>query len=215
VLIGQFNRSADFHGLLTYAFFACWILGVIAYIGGRIVANRFLIRPRMELPNEPTGPQWVAFVRARAEKLEGLSAALPLAALSLLMPLTLWYFLVRFLAAVASDDGLTATSSDQMISISVFLTGIAHLALAVFSVRFGLKLATRETEDLRESGPSTWMGGWVVATLAGTIPGVLFFLLPTMLIAITGMYFIPIMLIGMAKRIALERGDLGLSAPPA
>jgi hypothetical protein len=202
-----FSGQPNFHGQLTYAFFACWLVGVAAYIAGRVVANRFLTLSQTPLPAEPSEPQWAAFVRARAEGLEGWSAALPLAAMSLLMPLTLWYFFALFWTTV-SQEGTIASSFDQVISISVFLAGIAHLTLALYSVRFGLKLATRETPDLMTIGPSSWISALIAATLGGTIPGAAYYLLPTMLIAMTGFYFIPFMLTLMAKRIALERGDL-------
>lgn len=207
-------HTGDYVGLFTYALAACWGGAIVAYVAATAAA-RLHVRGLVAAPLERT---WDAardlarletstpgrIVERLAAPLEGWSAALPLAAMSFLMPLTLHFFVAEILA----KGDLLARSYDEWISLSVTIVGHAHLVLAIFAWRYGRKLAVRESIEIVNTTHSGWLRAFGFTVLAGAIPGAIFFLIPPILVALTGAAFIPAMFILTSKRVVRERGVL-------
>lgn len=137
-------------------------------------------------------------LHALAGRLEPWSYALPLVGLSFVAPLSIHAPVFLF-----ASDGLLALG--QWIAASTLLVGIAHLTLAGLSLRFGLKLyrgtltRSAEREAMRALG---------LTTLMGCVPGVFFFGIPPLLVAITGMFFVPASFVVIERCCAYERALL-------
>ena len=206
-----FMHDPETRGLLTRALLLSWPFAIVAYVAARVAA-----RARMDAllakPLARTG-DWARdlsrleldaparVVESRAASLESWSAALPLVALSFLAPLTLHFLFVL----VTSGGSADPKSFDEWISVSVAIVGHAHLVLAICALRFGHKLAVRETSEIASGVTADWMKAYGFTILAGAIPGALFFLIPPILVGITGLAFIPFMYVIMKNRIVGER----------
>jgi hypothetical protein len=209
----SFLNTSHFDGALTYGLFGCWVAALVAYVIARVNAAFYigavLARPLVREGDavhdlarlETLAPARV--LERRAMPLEGWSAALPLTCLSFLMPLTLHYVVGQLLNS-GPGHGLGAKDYDQWIGVSVAIVGHAHLVLAICALHFGLKLARRDTPDIAHN-TSGWLKAYGFTVLAGAIPGALFFLIPPLFVALTGIVFIPFMFIGMSNRIVGER----------
>jgi hypothetical protein len=136
----------------------------------------------------------------RPSGLERWSLALPLAATSLLAPLTLHFL---FYSVVAPEPFATNLNFDAWIGISAIVVGHAHLALVAMCVRFARKLAAASHQELDElrAFPS-WGQALLVAMGTAAMPGILLWAIPPVLAAVTGVVFVPAMFI-LARRRAL------------
>ncbi len=134
------------------------------------------------------------------QALEVWSTTLPLAALSLLMPLTLHY------AALALLDSTSAESFAGWIRISLVIVGHAHLALAALAVAFGRRLTKLTGEGIGSlSIHRAWARAWGITIVVSAVPGLLLLAVPPILTAITGLAFIPFMFVFMRRRVMDER----------
>jgi hypothetical protein len=206
-----FMHDPETRGFLTRALLLSWPCAFAVYVGARVLA-RAKLDALLAKPLARTG-DWAhdlsrleldapaRLVESRAAPLEGWSAALPLVALSFLMPLTLHYLFVL----VTSGGTTEARSFDEWISVSVAIVGHAHLVLAICAWRFGRKLARRESSELANGVTGDWLKAYGLTLLAGAIPGALFFLIPPILVGITGLAFIPFMFVIMKNRVLGER----------
>jgi hypothetical protein len=137
---------------------------------------------------------------ARGEK-ESLS--MPLAGAGLLAPLTIHLVVWSLFKGFAPDF-------DWWIAASLVLVGVAHVVLAVMGFRFAAKAASMSTQDLSRKMP---ISGWAVWgwTIFGSIfPGVIALAIPVVLVAVTGVVFIPAMYSAMYRAALDERRALGI-----
>ncbi|MBX3202020.1 MAG: hypothetical protein KF894_28045 [Labilithrix sp.] len=145
-------------------------------------------------------------LRQRLDALEVWSTTLPLAALSLLMPLTLHYL---FLAVV---DPSSAESFARWVRLSMVIVGHAHLALMALAIAFGRKLTRLSSEGIGAlSIHREWARAWGIVILVAAMPGVLLIAVPPLLSAVTGLVFIPLMFILTRRRLMKERSALDLA----
>jgi hypothetical protein len=125
----------------------------------------------------------VALLRAQLARIEPWSLELPLIAASLLTPLTLHFLAVSVFA------GPDLRSYATWIRISLVIVGHAHLALAACAVRFARKLRCEGSFNVHRE----WGRALAIAVGVAALPGVILFVVPPALAALTGITFIPIM----------------------
>jgi hypothetical protein len=144
-------------------------------------------------------PSTSAFA-ALAHRMELRSVSAPLVGAALVTPLTL-HLLFAWVVGSHTEDLIK--DFDAWIFASLVLTIPAHAVLAFLAVRFAKKLrAWRVGEAL----PSVWAPlGWT--TLAGCVPGIVLFLIPPILVGVTGL-FVPITFRAMRDRALHERALL-------
>jgi hypothetical protein len=205
---GWFVNGDAVDGTLTYALLLTWPAAAVAYVAGRICA-RARIDATLERSLARTG-DWACDLRrleeatltadvgARAVAVERPSASLPLIAASFLAPLTIHYL---FMFAITGGQ-VAARGFDEWIAASVLIVGHAHLVLAICSWLFAGKLARRET-----GVPSdySWAKAFGFTVLAGAIPGGILYLIPPVIVAVTGLAFIPLMYFVIDRRMFAER----------
>ena len=213
---GKFFGSSEYDGKLTLGLLACWPAAFVAYLFARLTAShslsRMLSRPLTRRGDavhdlarlETSHPAHL--LEHAARRLESWSAVLPLVMLSFLAPLTIHFVVGHFLAR--GDGGLTAKSYDEWIGVSVAIVGHAHLVLAICALRFGRKLAVRDTAHIASGVHNDWLKAFGITILAGAVPGAVFFLIPPIVVALTGLVFVPAMYIFMGRRIVSERNLL-------
>lgn len=127
----------------------------------------------------------------------------PMAAVSLLAPLTI-HFLAFALVRMNSPDFPEAY--DSWIVIAGGLTIPAHGALVYCCWRFARELVRPGTNRA-----ATAQAGWRalgVTTLAGLVPGAILFLVPPLIVLVTGFVFIPWMFAVMSDRHFSDREEL-------
>lgn len=145
----------------------------------------------------------LARIAQRLERLEVYSTALPLAAVSLLAPLTLHYLFVTVTGNVSTRD------FDSWIRMSLVIVGHAHLALMGFSIAFARKMRRLDFHALRELPiHPEWAKALGIAILFAAVPGVILLAIPPILAAITGLVFVPATFALMRRAVLRERGVL-------
>ncbi len=144
-------------------------------------------------------------VAEHADALETRSVAAPLVGWALLAPLTLHFVVYAFMENSHSFER-TVEDYDWWICASLLLTGVGHVTLAALGVRFAQRL--RASFTMGDGGtPSVWAPlMWTV--LAGCVPGVILYLVPPVLVAATGLVFIPATFAAMRARVHAERGAI-------
>lgn len=203
----------------TYALLGSGLAAVATYVlarGALAIAGASERARRWELPRltgaldvdlariDASSP--LPALRQRLDALEVWSTTLPLAAISLLMPLTLHYL---FLAAA---DPTSAESFARWIRISMVIVGHAHLALMALAIAFGRKLTRLSSEGLGLlSIHREWARAWGIAILVAAMPGVLLIAVPPLLSAVTGIVFIPFMFALTRRRLLNERATFDLA----
>jgi hypothetical protein len=216
-------------GLATSLLLAAWPLalaaGLLARALARLRSARVLRAPSMPPPalaltelSRLEDERPLLTLRRRAARIEGWSAAAPLAGLSLTAPLTL-----HLLVSPLFERPMNVEDFDDWIGLSALLVGLAHLVLVFMAVRWALTLRRRETDTLRKGIHASWMKAILVTATAGAVPcfllfatdssvggamAVAFSLIPAAITAGTGVVFIPAMYLLAARRIARERSAL-------
>ena len=208
----------------TYILVGAWLaLGISGELA-RALARR---RARLELRREPVASgdthtdlarideaDPLGELRAKGSKLEGSSTALPLAAASLLAPLTL-HGLVALALCWSNGTSLKAADLGGWIAASAVLVGLAHLALLVQVVLWARSLPGRETPLLRQNIHVAWARTLAVTTGAALVPAIFFapgnalVMLPAVLVAATGLAFVPWLFLFTARCLEQERAVLG------
>ena len=142
---------------------------------------------------------------ARLDRLEVYSTALPLAAISLLAPLTLHFAF----SAIVLEKSLHDFA--DWIRISFIIVGHAHIALMCASVAFARKMKRMDTPALAAM-PITreWARALGIAVLVAAMPGIILFLIPPLLALFTGLAFVPFMFVLMRRRVLNERAAMAL-----
>ena len=143
--------------------------------------------------------------RAIATRWERPSLALPLAAVAMLSPLTLHVFAMAVLSGQSSPD------FGGWIGISALLVGHAHLALVAMCVRWTGKLRVAPTATLRTGLTGAWLSTLTVTVGAACVPGVVLVAVPPLLVAVTGLLFVPLAYHLTAR--TLQRERTALEAP--
>jgi hypothetical protein len=149
--------------------------------------------------------------RALAERWERAGAALPLAALSMVTPLTL-HFLVWFLGVGPVRMSSHAAEFGEWISLSAMIVGHAHLALALCSVGWACSLCKRATSELDAGLCGSAFKALGITVGVACVPGLVLLAIPPLLVAITGAVFVPAMYTNTVSRLSRER--LALAEPP-
>lgn len=196
---------------------AAWVLAAAAYAAARLGAAPWL-RARVGLPAARSGdvhedlarleaadPE--AEARARAGALERASVALPLAGLALLAPLSI------HLLAIALTWGVDHDFS-AWTRLSVAFVGHAHLALALCGVVFARKLGKLRTSEIPRA--ASW-DGWralLITVTVSAVPGAVAFLIPPLLVGVTGLLFVPASFALLRNRVVSERRALAVELAP-
>jgi hypothetical protein len=207
----------------TYTLIAAWVALSIAGALAWGLARR---RAGLELGREPaaSGDAHADLARIEAADplgklrtttsiLEVASAALPLAAASLLVPLTL-HALIAVIACAATGVSLTATDFAQWIMASAVLVGLAHLALVIQVVLWARSLRCRETAQLRQGIHTAWARILAVTAAVALVPVVGFVpwhplaLLPATIVLATGSAFMPLLFLSTVRCLRRERALL-------
>ncbi|WP_394822087.1 hypothetical protein [Pendulispora albinea] len=138
---------------------------------------------------------------ALVDGLEYRSVALPLIGWSLVAPLSIH---LAIAAPFAGSNFFEAF--DVWIGLSMVIVGLAHIVLVALSWCFAKNLRAWSS-DSEETLPDGWsVLGWTVGI--GSIPGAVLLFVPTILIAITGVAFIPWVFDRMQARVLDERKRL-------
>jgi hypothetical protein len=142
--------------------------------------------------------------RAKIDRLEQDSVAFPMMGVALLAPLTLhWLVMVALPSALDHHRPLGATSFGSWIGMSLVIVGHCHVAVAALAWRFAKRVRALSTLELSVARHGGWSAyGW---TLVSSLPVAILLLIPTTLVAITGVFFIPGMFALMHKRLLAER----------
>jgi hypothetical protein len=213
------DRPANATGLLLMVWPSALVVGLVAAGLARVATARSLDAPSMPPPDSALSElarleesSALRAMRGLAGRLEGWSAAAPLAGLAMTAPLTL-----HFLVALVFGRPFSARDFDGWIGVSAFLVGPAHLALVIMATRWGLSLRRRESGALRERIHGHWGKALLVAVGVSAVPGFLvilsssspelapYALIPVGISVVTGLAFVPAMYLLTARRIARER----------
>jgi hypothetical protein len=197
----------------TLLLLLAWPIAAAATLVARRVVRSSLSRDAREpMSGDPAADLAVLQARdplrdtcATAMRWERRSAALPLAAISLLAPLTL-HWLVWQVLRLPETPGLSAEEFGVWIGISGIVVGHAHVALLLYAaVDWTGKLRLLPTDSLRARLGRTWgiAVAWAVGVAA--VPGVVLLAVPPLLAAVTAMAFVPLMFILTARCIQKER----------
>ena len=192
------------------------LLGVGALLCGRALAGARLAQV-LDLPPRLTGDVAADLARIEAAdplrasrevamRWERMSVALPIAATSILAPLTLHG--VVFCTVTAVSGGLGASAIDAFgtwIGLSALIVGHAHVAVLVGAVRWAYRLRATPTAQLRRDLHKHWGSTLLVAVGLSCIPGVVLLGIPPLLVAITGVAFLPAAYGMAARAVAHER----------
>jgi hypothetical protein len=190
------------HELATTLLVAAWGAGIVAALGSRWI-GRVVLTATLDAPLRFSGnvAADLASLRtrdpleastARAARWERASAALPIAAVSLLAPLTI-HWLVWSSLSLASQGKVSFDDFGQWIAWSAVIVGHAHLAVLVGGVRWAFSLRARPTGELRRNLHKHWGVTLLVASGLACIPGIVLLAIPPMLVAVTGLAFMPAM----------------------
>jgi hypothetical protein len=154
-------------------------------------------------------------MRAFASRWEVAAAALPLVAVSLLAPLTL-HLLVALLFAVSIGGASGATEVTHgfgatWMFLSALLVGHAHVTLAIASALWAKSFARRQAADVcLSAGRAAAKALWITIGVS-CLPGIALFGIPPILVAVTGVAFVPRAFRMTAERLARDRAMLGTS----
>jgi hypothetical protein len=193
-MVVHFLLTASFQALGIYLL-ASWALTGIVYATVRIGAGHMLKR-HVQHRYATSGDIFydlgrlddqlpLSYLLNRVQRLERLSLQLPLLLVSLAAPLTLHLLVsLTFLQVSLSEFG-------QWILTSAVLVGHAHLTLALFAVFHASRVQRELDRGDRVVGASRGLVAlaWTVGSSA--IPGVVLLCIPPLLVAVTGMMFVP------------------------
>jgi hypothetical protein len=215
---------------LTSILHASWICMAAVYLFSREAARHHLARA-MGRSFSPTGTveedvlrmgelRPAGVVKQLAEQIEWRSVWVPMAALALLVPLSLHYLVVAALHAAVPD----AHEFDGWISLSLLCVGHCHVVLCWQAWRFARAL--REQPDVFSVGLLADRSGWhawgvtIASSIAAgmlllvvvPIAGVALIIVAPAVVAATGLAFIPTMFMRMGRKVREERLLLAYAA---
>ena len=201
------------HTVASVLLVAAWPAGIVTALVARAVA-RGILSGWADEPVRLTGDlardlarldadEPLAAMRRTAERWERSAAAWPLAALSLVTPLTI-HLLVDWIPNLGRDASLLQDYG-TWIALSVVLVGHSHLAVLVGAVRWARSLRGRPTELLATDLSRSWGVTLLVAVGLACLPGIVLLGIPPILVALTGLLFVPAMYLVTARCIQRER----------
>jgi hypothetical protein len=206
-------------GLYTKILLFSIVLAIVTHVGVRIL---FAIRgarlaappaltgdPARDLAVLETRPHLQSLAR-RVARLELASVALPLAGWALLAPLGI-HFVVGTVLYGAGGSPLKLEEFDEWISASTVLVGLAHLALVACAFFYARKLRRLDTAAIGALGHGDWGRALGFTALLSLFPGALLLFVPTVLVVLTGLLFIPATFRWMHHRVLAERRSLALA----
>jgi hypothetical protein len=205
--------------LATTLLFGAPVAGLVALVCGRLFARAWLVW-KLDAPLRLSGDVVADLARVEAAdplrasreiamSWERPSVALPLAATAMLAPLTL-HGLVWGVLCVPSGSLSASTPSDfgTWIALSALIVGHAHLAVLVGSVRWAYRLRATPTPELCKALHKPWGITLLVAVGVACIPGVVLLGIPPLLVAVTGIAFLPATFGLAARKVVSERFEL-------
>ncbi|HVY49258.1 MAG TPA: hypothetical protein VHB21_25380 [Minicystis sp.] len=208
VVAAALGYGSDGSGLLSKLLLGSWTAAVLVWVVARTVG---MIRARRAVvafspTNDPSRD--VAALEARpspaaSTRLAFASIALPLAAISLLAPLTLH---LAFWALVLREPSDGLATFDPWIVWCFVLAGHAHVVLAAEACRYARRLTSAPLGEV-----DVVDGGWRalgVTVFASAFPGVVLFFVPPVLTAATGVAFVPAVFVATQRLVATERRAL-------
>lgn len=146
-------------------------------------------------------------LEARADRLEVASIAVPMIAISLLMPLFLHWCVGHLFENEPREYAF-------WIRGSLVLVGHAHIALAILCYLFAKKLHRADLDVIGNLKiHREWAKIWLIVIGVSCVPGLLFFAIPPLLVAFTGLAFIPFMVMTMKGNVQKERVWIAASHP--
>jgi hypothetical protein len=202
----------------TVLLLATWPIALLAGLVGVVVARiSTMVVLEAPLTTSADTPEELArlqacdprcMMRSLAVRWEFASAAFPLAALSLAAPLTIHWVIAQLLAIGTSNS--SPEDFGRWIGLSALIVGHAHLVLLVVAVRAARSLRACATDNLRTWAGQRWVRALLWAVGVAAVPGVVLLVIPPVLVAVTGLVFVPAMYALTAKRIERERIALGV-----
>jgi len=206
-------------GYATAALLLGWPAAVLGGVWGRLLAfGSFQLEPVPAPTGDAAGE--LARLEARdplrdardaAMRWERSSAAFPLAAVSLLAPLTI-HFLVYALFDMSHFGVSTLDDFGKWVAVSAVIVGHAHLALLVCASRWAYKLRARSTDEIPLDVNRAWLEALLISAGIACLPGIVLLGIPPILVVLTGLLFVPVMFKLMARRVVDERGVLEVVA---
>ena len=199
-------------GLLTALLLSSWLAAFVAWGVTRVAASTVIGR-RVHAPPTLTGDAGEDLLRLQREDSLGRSrelasrwewagAALPIAALSMVAPLTL-HFVVRCLFGP-----LHLGDYDGWIVLSALLVGHAHVALCACGMLWARGLCRRHTAALGDGLQGSILKAIFVAVGVACLPGIFLIGVPPLLVLVTGLVFIPAMYAATVRCMRRERLEL-------
>lgn len=133
------------------------------------------------------------------QRMEKGSFVLPVVALSLLVPLTMHYIIGTSLLDVRPEG------FNHWVLLSLILVGHAHITLLIMSVVHVSRVSSEVQEGIGACGLARgfWALLWTIT--ASAIPGAVFLFVPPVLVALTGLVFVPWMFLWVSYRTRTER----------
>lgn len=216
------------HALITMGWRGLTTYLVIAWVGmgGTYLLVRWLAQPwlrwRLRRAYTTSGdiffdlgrldaqrPQ--LFLVERVHRLERAALQLPVLIVSLLAPLTIHLLIALvFLGVRLADFG-------QWMMTTAVLVGHAHLILALFAIFHVVRVQRELDAGTRVSGGSRGLVALLWTVGASAVPGVVLLCIPPLLVAMTGLLFVPWMFHWVGHTALVERMVLveqGLEACP-
>jgi len=188
----------------------------VVYAGARLGA-RARLRAALQALVEPAGDVFsdlarleregpVERARAMAAAAERRSIAVPMIAVALLAPLTMHFPI----GLVANLQGDPFAELDWWIGLSVRLVGHCHLVLGFLCWRHAKRLAALAVPEVPEALRRAGWRALGIVTASSFVPGVLFFGLPVMIVAATGLVLCPALFRVATRTVESERRALAL-----
>lgn len=212
----------DHDGATTYTLLGSSAALLLTWICGRSilgVARRFEKTPAVRLALsgvldadlariEASDPRSeLTALETRLARLEAPSIWMPAAAVALLVPL-----LTHFLFCTVVETHLRPDAFDEWIRISLVIVGHAHIALVVLCVLFAKKVAKMSTDDLAQMRiHREWAKIWLTVIGISCLPGIILYLIPPLLVAVTGLAVIPFLITFLYKAVLKERAELAFA----
>jgi hypothetical protein len=204
------------HVFAALLLFAGPLAGVFVALAVTAVAQRRL-RAMLDAPLPLTGDATADLARIdaarprdrarwQAARWERASVALPMAATSMLAPLLLhavvWWVMNLFSGELPDryfvDFG-------EWIAMSSLIVGHAHISVLVGTVHWSLGLPKCATKDLSRDLYKSWGRTLGIAVLVACAPGIVLLAVPPLLVAITGLAFLPAAYFVASRGVASER----------